>query len=507
MRGGRRKVHTNNGRITHYFVAVKREKEEGEPLCLSDDDPGKQGNLALLERGNSHQTSTHPFFASNTLEITLKRARKEEGAYRNDSSNGEPRWGEVRAWRQAYNAPMFPPLCNTDLGPIWSMMRKNSASSMVYPIREPLRMTLPSIVLKPDALKSPMIEDCLPPIHIPEFREQQFAGAVQEIIAWIQESKESRERGEDEDDLFIGWKGSSHASATLKIPSRPILMITGPSGVGKSRMAKVLSERLSVPLVEVNGAVSIRNGRPFDDILAGSHKQRALMRKFASGQVSDTFTLERSPISSSSIKLIVLIDEVDLVFVQDKFYPALNSFLKAAPLAGILTIMTANADVRLMKRFIDFPSGTLFYHMSGGQRQSLPMTDDLTSLEEVIRRSDSSMVTLLVHQWIHHPDSPVYAIPWECQFSHCNWDEEVLYEHARVSSYRALWTEVLQLGWARGCTTFSSWCLEYLPGWRALERSARYQNDLRTRRTSRPVAFRPYLRDVPEMLVQRLLKL
>lgn len=515
MKEGRRKygtrhASTSNGRITHYFVAVKREEEERqeEPFYLWDDDRGKRDNFTPPTEGESPRTSTHPFFASNALAMTIKRARKGEAIYESDNLDGGIRWGEVRAWRRAHDAPMFPPLCNTDLGPIWSGDRVIVTQPMSYPMRELPTLTLQSILPNLDALGSPItIEEYLSSTHIPDFSREQFEEALREILAWIQVPEEGEDNRRDEDDLFVGWKGPNYAPVEVKT-KRPIVMITGPSGVGKSRMAEVLSERLGVPLVEVNGAVSIRNGKPFDDILAGSHKQRALMRNFAfGGQVGGMLTLEQSTLSPSSIKSIVLIDEVDLVFVQDKLYPALGSFLKAAPSAGILTIITANADVRLMRRFIDFPPGTLFHHMSGEERPS-PMVDDFTSLEEIIKRSDNSTVMLTIHQWIHHIDSPVYAIPWECQHYHGGLDEGSLHGHAqRISSYRALWIEVLRLGWARGCATFSSWCLEYLPGWRALERSARDQCELRTRRTNRPVAFRPYLRDVPEALVQKLLKL
>lgn len=325
---------------------------------------------------------------------------------------------------------------------------------------------------------------------------QLFREKLEEILTWMRPGLPSKvdaftDPGEAGDGIFPACLGAHH-SAAVAFARRPIVFLSGPSAVGKSRMAQALADSLGVPLTIIDGAVSNRSGRPFDDVLGTSHGQRRVMRQFLAPPLVEG--IASAPELVFPIRLVVLVDEVDLVFETDRFYGPLNAFLRNAP-RSILVLLTSNTDLAIMGRFIDLPPGSLATTMAGGRRGVGAPPEVVRCSAATAAREQRSLRGGLIE---YDPAVlPLYCWPYDAH-------EDAMLPPSGDQQQLTLMIEVQREGWMLGCRGSREWSTEYRPAWRALEEAAARQHKARSRRTIRALSVRPYLLGVPASFIQRL---
>ncbi|PJF19988.1 ATP-dependent Clp protease ATP-binding subunit ClpX [Paramicrosporidium saccamoebae] len=296
------------------------------------------------------------------------------------------------------------------------------------------------------------------------------------ILEWIAEVPE-----EDADDA-CHWVDSS-AQLERVTANRSIVFLSGPTGTGKSVLARTLANRLAVPLKEIDAAVTIRTGRAFEDVKSASHGQRDALRRFLQPVESVGNT------ASSKIKMVVLVDEVDLIFPCDRFYTALNSFLREVP-GSILVILTANIGIRCLDRWIDLPPGSLLIESVGLLNDTAHHAALELNFDQVIHRSVLDQCHAVVNREQELADIPTSCVPFDSEYIPPGTD--------------ALWRDLQREGWMTHCVRHQDWVLEYRPAWKYLEEDAAERHETRLRRTARKIRHRSYLMGVPQALITRL---
>lgn len=139
------------------------------------------------------------------------------------------------------------------------------------------------------------------------------------------------------------------------------IFLTGSTGCGKSTIPHAIVKFLDLKEapIEIDGAVGgSRTGRPFDNLLT---KKRHDVSHFTAPKARINSSAVNIGFSSSQIHMrepffdsVVLIDDVDIVFPVDRFYPSLESFLLNVPQTTIV-VMTSNSDAKIISELVNFP--------------------------------------------------------------------------------------------------------------------------------------------------------
>ena len=357
----------------------------------------------------------------------------------------------------------------------------------------------------------------LPSLLVPNFElkrtgnKKAYEEAMQAILDQIAPPSKQIESGNndddyDDDDFVFQEPCQKHH---IIIGKRPIVYVFGSSGTGKSRLGIEIAQTLNVPLMEINSAVLVRNGKPFEDILSGSSVQRSLMSRFSRGDFSGTIPAPYQ--KNRRIKTVVLVDEVDLVFPMDKFYTALNDFLSRVP-SSFLCILTANVDAHAMNPFIDLPTGALIHKVKLHSEDTSIIEAKTSSLEEAMKRSDLLACLLTdLHEWTLYskgdPSIPVTCSSYDLQTifpleSLLDISPPTLHGHMPIRD--TLLCDLHRNGHFLYCKSSTDWAIDYREVWRVLELATLESNQMKSRRTSRKIRPRPYLSGIPHCLLKRL---
>jgi nucleoside-triphosphatase THEP1 len=338
-----------------------------------------------------------------------------------------------------------------------------------------------------------------------EHDPEAFSRLFQEILAWTTDTDNECSSREAEDVFTRCWSSFDFRLEKCdQIRKRPIIFISGPTGSGKSYIAPMLAEHLAVPFREINNVVTIRNGKPFEDILSASHGQRHVLKQFIQGSNNPTI----ASIGGQKIRMVVLIDEVDLVYQCDRFYSPLNAFLKDVP-ESILTIITCNSQVPVIQKFVELPTGTLTTLISSKEARSTPSIRK--DLIEAQHHSDLAMLTIPRYQHVYYQE--ILDIPVCCTrddmveleslaeseliFNGDSWRDE----HPMIDP---LLIDLHKTHWMSNCRRHLDWVLDYRPYWRAMENEVAERHEMRVKRTVRQVRPRTYLSAIPFKFVERL---
>lgn len=474
------------GRITDFFQ-LKR-----PPPLSATDESYNSSSLEVV------QNSQHPFFLAQ-----VKRRKELQFAQEKDSS---------RTLRSSWSdeAPMFPSIphiaqCVKEEpefaqerdSPHTLRCNRSVGASLFSPINH-----------HPDSFYTFNFDHQLLPSFDPNkvqasFDSGLFEETMKKIANWIDDCSITDQS--DHDDLWT--------AIDFHEMKRPIIFIYGPSGVGKSSIAKKMAERLSIPLREIDNSGSQRNWKPFEDILSTSHGQRDTLRRFLKPTQSSV-TVEQHgppPVVAHDLKMVVLIDQVDLVFPSDKFYTPLSAFLKAVT-DSVLVILTANSSPNLLTKFFDLPVGSMQIEM----KAKVPPTHvEEKDFDTLMRDSDWEFIkshTMYSLQCIDDEGSnPIPAIPFDLliheKWIHSSLDLFIDWEPPDLPERDQLLVNLHCEGFMLGCRAHSDWVMYYKPAWRRLEMNAVEAQQLRIRRTNRPIKPRPYLTGIPQKFIDRLLQL
>lgn len=338
------------------------------------------------------------------------------------------------------------------------------------------------------------------------FDQDEFDRALAAIQEWIAPTTEATELSAT-DDLFVTKGGSPHRwmeERTQRSVQRPIVLLSGPPGCGKTRLAYHLADRMGIALCEIDNCVESRNGKPFEDILSASHGQRDALRRFLSPQT------HHSSRTGDGIRMVVLVDQVDLVFPGDKFYSPLGAFLREVP-SSILVILTANAGRSLVRKHVDLPSGVLCLELRGG---GCDKAREMASRQEDDLRMLSDVDVLFPRQSrVECNECGQEDLPVTCMSYEIVKEEWSLYYGGPASDAGptaasgdacALMRDLQREGWFIFCRRRRDWIRWYQPTWCILECEAAARNEARLRRTARPLVLRPYLTGIPPRFIERI---
>ncbi len=132
---------------------------------------------------------------------------------------------------------------------------------------------------------------------------------------------------------------------------RHVHLVCGPTGIGKSSLAKQVSQALNLDYYEIN-TCNVRTGKVFEDLLVSSSHQL---------------------IGSRSERTVVLIDEVDLVFEGEVgFCSGLSAYLSQAPPNHII-LMTSNAPISALN--YTWPNNLLVHTIEPGKLVAYDTSD------------------------------------------------------------------------------------------------------------------------------------
>lgn len=340
------------------------------------------------------------------------------------------------------------------------------------------------------------------------FDFDEFQRVLKETMDWVDNVQKFKQLNNDQD-LDPQWENLPKAywdKREMVVRKRSIVYIFGPSGTGKSSLAGEIAKILAVPLREINSAVTVRNGKPFEDILSATHGERDSLQRFLH-EKSSPMGLNRK------VRMVVLVDEVDLVFDSDGFYTPLNTFLKNIP-DSTLVILTSNTNLTIMKKFIDLPAGSLVIEIfkPPPKDTTLNILSDFDMAFECSK--ENSIYTELYHLVNYKKENVnMCCIKWEVAPFHYESNQlsnlTVQHDNERSqifgSSSEKLLLELQKDGWMVSCQRKLDWVLEYLPFWKGIENHVIERRQKRLCRTVRKTCPRNYLLGVPAFHIQKLL--
>lgn len=494
-------------KITEWFPLAKKEVsvEEIEVISIEDSpsDESSYDYAACIPTSRPTNNSIHPFFAAVSSRIAKHSARDKATAL------------------DATKIPSTGATVKFDLFPPASFISKEPAA--VFPCAPP--------VLPFEVDSSPEHADSSLPLSWPKFdlgRLHFATGSIetsptidmisyQEALNQIISSLTKQDKSNPSmiiDDDFDGPFGVGLRPVEPR--HRPIVLLTGPSHCGKSHMAISLSKAFGgVPIQEINAAVALRTGKNFESVLEGSvHKSETLKSH-----------LQMELIQNKTFRLILLIDEVDLVFPRDRFYPSLNNFLKVVP-DDILVLMTSNSPVSLLGKFIDLPDGTLKISLDR-PKSSRPMSHSSVSFEflsDMDYAFGSRLETRCTVEYDVSDEIPTLCCPWDDHLlfenrllaeeitsvlcpQYCKHSEPSAVFDGHLTGLTELRYELQALGYFMASCTRDSWLVEYLPTWQRLESCHRQEQNMKKRRTNRLIFARPYLYMIPCKYINDILRI
>lgn len=137
--------------------------------------------------------------------------------------------------------------------------------------------------------------------------------------------------------------------------NQPILWIlTGPPGVGKTKLVENISEALDLRLITIDSTQSPRNSKAFETL-------QTTLSHSAPRSFSQFFSTPEKEGTKKKQKVAVIFDEVEIAFESDRgFWSALSSFLQSPAAKTVPIFITSNVSIDFLDKIIKFPEHVRF---------------------------------------------------------------------------------------------------------------------------------------------------
>ena len=154
-------------------------------------------------------------------------------------------------------------------------------------------------------------------------------------------------------------------------------VLTGPSGVGKTKMIESIAERLNFRLITIDSSQIPRNWKTFETLqTAISHSTPKSFSQFFSNE-------------KKKQRIAILFDEVEIAFESDRgYWTALTSFLHSPITKNVPIFITSNTDESFLESIIKFPDHVKFTEINGIDVRKLSINNDFINR---LHRIDTSL--------------------------------------------------------------------------------------------------------------------